>query len=177
VTFPAESSNGAPGDANGLRHSGRALRSRRAEHGPAPKDNAELIELLKHLRDAATRSSSSSMIRRRCARRIIDRYGTRSREPRRRGHCVRRAGGSLARQPLSHRTIFVRAVTIALPSERRKGAGKGFVIKNARARNLKNLTVEIPIGVMTCVTACPARGKARWSWRSFIAACNNGCSG
>jgi excinuclease ABC subunit A len=52
------------------------------------------------------------------------------------------------------------AVTIALPSERRKGAGKGFVIKNARARNLKNLTVEIPIGVMTCVTGVSGAGKS-----------------
>ena len=52
------------------------------------------------------------------------------------------------------------ALKIPLPSERRKGAGKGFVIKNARARNLKNLTVEIPIGVMTCVTGVSGAGKS-----------------
>ncbi len=48
---------------------------------------------------------------------------------------------------------------IALPQRRRKGVST-LRIKNVCARNLKNLTVEIPTGAMTCVTGVSGAGKS-----------------
>lgn len=49
--------------------------------------------------------------------------------------------------------------TIAVPSVRR--ASKEFItIKGARENNLKNLTVKIPVGVLTCVTGVSGSGKS-----------------
>jgi excinuclease ABC subunit A len=52
------------------------------------------------------------------------------------------------------------AAQIAVPPQRRKGSGAVLKIKNARARNLKNISVEIPIGAMTCVTGVSGAGKS-----------------
>jgi excinuclease ABC subunit A len=52
------------------------------------------------------------------------------------------------------------AAQIPLPSQRRKGSGAVLAIKHARARNLKNITVDIPIGAMTCVTGVSGAGKS-----------------
>jgi excinuclease ABC subunit A len=52
------------------------------------------------------------------------------------------------------------AAKIPLPSQRRKGSGAVLALNNARARNLKNITVEIPIGAMTCVTGVSGAGKS-----------------
>ena len=45
-------------------------------------------------------------------------------------------------------------------SERRQPSGDGLTIVGARANNLKNLTVEIPTGVLTCVTGVSGSGKS-----------------
>jgi excinuclease ABC subunit A len=52
------------------------------------------------------------------------------------------------------------ALTIPVPSQRRTGTGKFLTIKSASARNLKNITVDIPIGTMTCVTGVSGAGKS-----------------
>jgi excinuclease ABC subunit A len=49
---------------------------------------------------------------------------------------------------------------IPVPSERRKGNGKKLTIKNARANNLKNVTVDIPLGILTCITGVSGGGKS-----------------
>ena len=46
------------------------------------------------------------------------------------------------------------------PAERRTGSGKFVTIQDAHARNLKNLTVAIPIGAITCVTGVSGAGKS-----------------
>jgi excinuclease ABC subunit A len=49
---------------------------------------------------------------------------------------------------------------IPVPHERRKGNGKTVTIKGARANNLKNVTVSIPLGTLTCVTGVSGGGKS-----------------
>jgi len=49
---------------------------------------------------------------------------------------------------------------IPIPMKRRKGNGKELVIYGARANNLKNLNVHIPLGVLTCITGVSGSGKS-----------------
>lgn len=49
---------------------------------------------------------------------------------------------------------------IAIPSERRKGNGKFMKITGAKGNNLKNVTVEFPLGTLTCVTGVSGSGKS-----------------
>lgn len=48
---------------------------------------------------------------------------------------------------------------IPVPEKKRKGSGK-LVIRGARENNLKNIDVEIPLGIMTCVTGVSGSGKS-----------------
>jgi excinuclease ABC subunit A len=52
------------------------------------------------------------------------------------------------------------ALTITPPGPRRRGTGNSLVIKGAREHNLKNITVKIPVGAMTCVTGVSGSGKS-----------------
>lgn len=49
--------------------------------------------------------------------------------------------------------------SIPVPSKRRKSTGK-ITVKGARQNNLKNINVDIPLGVMTCVTGVSGSGKS-----------------
>ena len=49
---------------------------------------------------------------------------------------------------------------IPVPETRRSGNGKKLVIRGARENNLKNIDVEIPLGVFTCVTGVSGSGKS-----------------
>jgi excinuclease ABC subunit A len=49
---------------------------------------------------------------------------------------------------------------ISLPSKRRSGLGKGLVIQGAEENNLKNISVNIPIGNFVCVTGVSGSGKS-----------------
>ncbi len=49
---------------------------------------------------------------------------------------------------------------IPIPETRRKGSGKELVIRGARANNLKNIDVHIPLGVLTCITGVSGSGKS-----------------
>ena len=50
-------------------------------------------------------------------------------------------------------------LTISVPKERRR-AERHLTIEGATENNLKNVTVEIPLGVMTCVTGVSGSGKS-----------------
>ncbi|TAH25891.1 MAG: excinuclease ABC subunit UvrA [Cytophagales bacterium] len=46
------------------------------------------------------------------------------------------------------------------PSSRRKGNGKFLRLENAQGNNLKNVTLNIPLGMMVCVTGVSGSGKS-----------------
>ncbi len=49
---------------------------------------------------------------------------------------------------------------IPVPSNRRTGNGKRIVIYGASENNLKNIDVEIPLGMLTCITGVSGSGKS-----------------
>jgi len=49
---------------------------------------------------------------------------------------------------------------IEIPKERRKGNGKSIQLKGATGNNLKNVSVEFPLGQMICVTGVSGSGKS-----------------
>ena len=50
--------------------------------------------------------------------------------------------------------------TIDMPLKRRDGNGKKLRIVGAREHNLDNVTVEIPLGTLTCITGASGSGKS-----------------
>ncbi len=62
--------------------------------------------------------------------------------------------GSLTGQYLSGKK------KIPVPTTRRSGNGKKLLIRGAKENNLKNIDVEIPLGVFTCVTGVSGSGKS-----------------
>jgi excinuclease ABC subunit A len=53
-----------------------------------------------------------------------------------------------------------RVLRIAVPKRRAAMAGQALRITNARGHNLKNVSVDIPIGLLTCVTGVSGSGKS-----------------
>ncbi len=51
-------------------------------------------------------------------------------------------------------------LSIEVPKKRRKGNGKTLTIVGAREHNLKNVTVELPLGIMTVVSGVSGSGKS-----------------
>ncbi len=49
---------------------------------------------------------------------------------------------------------------VAVPKSRRKGNGKKLTIEGATGNNLKNLTVDFPLGMFVCVTGVSGGGKS-----------------
>ncbi len=49
---------------------------------------------------------------------------------------------------------------IPVPSQRRKGNGKKLVIVNAREHNLKNVSVDLPLGIFIGITGVSGSGKS-----------------
>ncbi len=49
---------------------------------------------------------------------------------------------------------------IEIPAERRKGNGKSIVLKGASGNNLKNVTLEIPLGKLVVVSGISGSGKS-----------------
>ena len=49
---------------------------------------------------------------------------------------------------------------VNIPQERRKGNGNFLSVKGARGNNLKNINVEIPLGLFCCITGVSGSGKS-----------------
>ena len=126
------------------------------------RDNARLIETLKHLRDLGNSvivvEHDEEAIH--AADYVVDMgpgAGVHGGEIVAQGTPadVMRNGASLTGQFLSGRK------TIAMPSRRRRGeASKRLRIVGARGNNLKNVTVEIPVGLFVAITGVSGSGKS-----------------
>ncbi|MFP3869691.1 MAG: excinuclease ABC subunit UvrA [Syntrophobacteria bacterium] len=69
-------------------------------------------------------------------------------------HSLLRHPGSLTGQYLSGQ------LSIPVPARRRTPTGTFLTIEGASANNLRNITVSIPIGLLTCVTGVSGSGKS-----------------
>ena len=124
------------------------------------KDNAELLKLLKQLRDAGNSvvvvEHDQETIA--AADHIIDigpGAGVSGGEIVAQGTLaeIMENEHSLTGQYLSGR------IKRPIPVRRRPGTGEFLVIKGAKENNLKDITVQIPVGTMTCVTGVSGSGK------------------
>lgn len=124
------------------------------------RDNVRLIEALKNLRDIGNSvivvEHDKEMIL--AADHVIDigpRAGVHG------GHVV--AEGT-PEAMLKFNTMTADYITgkkgIAVPSEHRKGTGKSIVLDGCTGHNLKNVTVELPLGKFICITGVSGSGKS-----------------
>lgn len=51
-------------------------------------------------------------------------------------------------------------IKMDIPSERRKGNGKFLKLTGVSEHNLKNISIEVPLGAMTCITGVSGSGKS-----------------
>ena len=74
------------------------------------------------------------------------------------------AEGTPAKLKKSKKSLTAQYLTgkkeISIPEKRRKATGKKITVKGARGNNLKNVTAEFPIGLMTCVSGVSGGGKS-----------------
>jgi excinuclease ABC subunit A len=124
------------------------------------KDNAQLVKLLKQLRDSGNtvivvEHDQETIL---AADHVIDMgpgAGVTGGKIVAQGSPaeIMDSSGSLTGQYLSGR----KKPTVSV--QRRSGTGKFLVIKGARENNLKDITVQIPVGALTCVTGVSGSGK------------------
>jgi excinuclease ABC subunit A len=129
--------------------------------GLHPRDNGKLLETLGHLRDMGNTvivvEHDAETIER--ADYVVDL-----------GPGAGRLGGELvatgtpgliSKNPASLTGRYLAGeLEIPVPSKRRQTNGKKLVVLGAREHNLKNIDVEIPLGVLTVVTGVSGSGKS-----------------
>ena len=129
--------------------------------GLHPRDNGRLLETLTHLRDMGNTvivvEHDAETIER--ADYVVDL-----------GPGAGRLGGELvatgtpagiAKNAASLTGRYLSGeLEIAVPAERRRANGKKLTILGAREHNLKNIDVDIPLGVLTVVTGVSGSGKS-----------------
>ena len=129
--------------------------------GLHPADDDRLIKTLKGLRDVGNTviivEHDEAIMR--AADHIIDLgpgAGARGGEVMAHGspQKIMKSTASLTGQYLSGKKI------IDMPSHRRPCGGKWLKIKGAQENNLKNIDVEIPLGIFVCVTGVSGSGKS-----------------
>jgi excinuclease ABC subunit A len=77
------------------------------------------------------------------------------------GYVVAAGPPNLFLQQGSSTAAFLRGEsTISLPKHRRTGNGHSLTIKGCRGNNLKNITLNIPLGKFICITGVSGSGKS-----------------
>jgi excinuclease ABC subunit A len=129
--------------------------------GLHPRDNGRLLETLTQLRDMGNTvlvvEHDAETIER--ADYVIDlgpgagRLGG--------GLVAQGTPGEIAANPASLTGQYLSgALQIPVPAERRKANGKKLAIRGASEHNLKDIDVEIPLGLLTVVTGVSGSGKS-----------------
>jgi excinuclease ABC subunit A len=124
------------------------------------RDNTRLIEALKNLRDIGNSvlvvEHDKEMIL--AADHVID-IG-----PMAGVHGGRVVAEGHADQLLKYDTLTSQYITgkmnIPVPAKRREGSGNSIILKGAKGHNLKDVTVELPLGKFICVTGVSGSGKS-----------------
>jgi len=124
------------------------------------RDNTKLIQSLKRLRDAGNSvlvvEHDKEMIE--AADYVVDI-----------GPAAGRHGGEIVSAGTYQEILKSNSLTskylngslsIEIPKNRRKGNGKKLILKGATGHNLKNVTLTIPIGTLTCITGVSGSGKS-----------------
>ena len=124
------------------------------------RDNTKLIQSLKRLRDAGNSvlvvEHDKEMIE--AADYVVDI-----------GPAAGRHGGEIVsagtyQEILNSNSLTSKylngSLSIEIPKNRRKGNGKKLVLKGATGHNLKNVTLTIPLGTLTCITGVSGSGKS-----------------
>ena len=124
------------------------------------RDNDKLLATLKHLRDLGNtlivvEHDEDTMLAADC---VVD-IGPGAGE-----HGGELVGIGTAKELMKNKKSITGAylsgrMKIPVPKERREPVGF-LTVKGARQNNLKNIDVEIPLGVMTCVTGVSGSGKS-----------------
>lgn len=123
------------------------------------RDNIKLINSLKHLRDIGNSiivvEHDKEMIE--AADFIVD-LGPRAGEHGGKivsyGHPNKLNGQSITAEYLSNKKV------IAIPANRREGSGSFLTLKGASGNNLKNVTLNIPLGKFIAITGVSGSGKS-----------------
>ena len=124
------------------------------------RDNTKLIQSLKRLRDAGNSvlvvEHDKEMIE--AADYVVDI-----------GPSAGRHGGEIVSAGTYQEILKSNSLTskylngslsIEIPKNRRKGNGKKLILKGAIGHNLKNVTLTIPLGTLTCITGVSGSGKS-----------------
>jgi excinuclease ABC subunit A len=129
--------------------------------GLHPRDNNRLIAILRQLRDQGNTvlvvEHDADMIR--VGDHVVD-LGLGAGEQ---GGRVVYSGTleGLLQEPRSLTAKYLRTeLAIPVPSARRKGTGQVLRAIGASEHNLKNLTVDIPLNTLTCITGVSGSGKS-----------------
>lgn len=124
------------------------------------RDNMRLIEALKNLRDVG----NSVLVVEHDKDMIIESDYVIDIGPGAGVHGGRVVAAAKPKDMLKFNTVTADYITgkrsIEVPKTRRKGNGKKLVLKGCTGHNLKNVSVEIPLGKFICVTGVSGSGKS-----------------
>ena len=124
------------------------------------RDNMRLIEALKNLRDVG----NSVLVVEHDKDMIIESDYVIDIGPGAGVHGGRIVAAAKPKEMLKFDTMTSDYITgkksIEIPKVRRKGNGKKIILKGCTGHNLKNISVEIPLGKMICVTGVSGSGKS-----------------
>lgn len=124
------------------------------------RDNTRLIDALKNLRDVG----NSVLVVEHDKDMIVESDYVIDIGPGAGVHGGKVVAGSTPKEMLKFDTVTAQYITgkkqIEVPKQRRKGNGKKISLKGCTGHNLKNVSVDFPLGKFICVTGVSGSGKS-----------------